>query len=598
MSTSTYTAPHDDGVRMPTAPAGGTPRVSSSRRALRSALTALPVIPALLLLGFAFVWPLGTIIVRSLDAEGRISLSNLTFDNYQALLSNDLLRQITQETIVLAVLATVVTAILAFPTAYLMSRLSRRYAIVLIALVTTPFWVSILVRLFAFTSILGREGVVNDAAGVVGLGPFDLLFNTAATVIGMVAYLLPYMILVLYAAMSSVDTSLMTAAKTMGASGRQAFLHIYLPQVRPAFVSGSMLIFVLGLGFFLTPAILGGPTNLTLPVYIQQQITIFQWGTASASGIALLVVSLVGYALALRIGGAGILAPGGRPVGRGVTAKEPLKPGLWTGVSWVFVVVVLLLLLVPLLIIIPAAFGTTTQIQFPPVGFTTHWFTDVLSDPLWTDALWKSVRVGLGTAVLSVAVALGLARTAAKVNSSAVRTAIMTIAFAPLIVPVVLLGIGVYDVQLKLDLVGTDIGLVLAHTVIAFPLAFIILSNSLSNIDGSLEPAAWSMGASRLRAFWTIVVPNLVPGLIGAFVIAFMTSWDEAVLALFQTGLQKTLPVTIYSFLKSGVSPAVGAVAVMLITPVVLAVIVTLVVGQRRSRRSSSTSSVVPQEAS
>jgi putative spermidine/putrescine transport system permease protein len=137
--------------------------------------------------------------------------------------------------------------------------------------------------------------------------------------------------------------------------------------------------------------------------------------------------------------------------------------------------------------------------------------------------------------------------------------------------------------------------LILAHSVIAFPLAFIILSNSLARLDESVEHAAWSLGASKARTFWTIVVPNLVPGLIGAFVISFMTSWDEAVLALFQTGLDKTLPVAIYSFLKSGVTPAVGAIAVLLIAPVLVAVAATLAVGLRRGRTGSSS---IAQEAS
>lgn len=555
----------------------------------RSLLGLVPALPALGLLVVAFGWPLVTIIVRSLNADGQMSWADgLTFDNYQALVRNELLRQVTIETLRLAFVSTIITAVLAFPTSYLMSRLTRRWALVLIALVTIPFWVSILVRLFAFTAVLGRQGVINNALDVVGLGPYDLLFNTTSTVIGMVAYLLPYMILVLYAAMTSVDTSLITAARTMGATSGQAFKDIYLPQVRPALISGCMLIFVLALGFFLTPAVLGGPRNLTLSVYIQQQITIFQWGNASAAGIALLVVSLIGYIAAIKIGGASILAPGGRPVGRGVVAREPLGFGPGAILAWLCTALVLLILLVPIMIVIPAAFGTTTQVQFPPRGFTTDWFGEVVRDPLWTDAFWKSVRVGLGTAVLSVVAALGLARAGNRATSPLVRALIQTAAFAPLIVPVILLGIGVYDVQIRLELVGTDLGLVIAHTVLAFPLAFIMISNAMSNLDGSLEHAAWSMGASKLRAFWTITVPNLVPALIGGFVISFMTSWDEAVLALFQTGLEKTLPVTIYSLLKSGVTPAVGAVAVLLIVPVVLAVVIGLLISVRPGRKTGA----------
>lgn len=255
---------------------------------------------------------------------------------------------------------------------------------------------------------------------------------------------------------------------------------------------------------------------------------------------------------------------------------------------WICVAVVLAILLLPIAVVIPAAFGTTSQIQFPPQGFTTQWFGEVVADPTWRAAFWKSIRVGLGTAVLAVVAAVGLARFGGRVRQGAIRWLIQATAFAPVIVPVILLAIGVYDVQLRTEMVGTDLGLILAHAVLAFPFAFIVLSNAMSNLDGSLEPAAWSMGASKLRAFWTITMPSLRPALIGAFVISFMTSWDEAVIALFQTGLSKTLPVTIYSLLKSGVSPAVGAVAVLLITPIIVAVVVGLVVSLRRSRAAAS----------
>ncbi|MES0132584.1 ABC transporter permease subunit [Mesorhizobium sp. M0029] len=536
----------------------------------------LPLVPAILLLAVAFVWPISSVLRRSLNRAGQVTTSGgITFENYISLFSNDLLRQIWLETVRLALYATPITVLLAFPTAYLMSRLPRRGGLALLALVTTPFWVSILLRLFALTAILGRKGVVNEFFALFGLGPFDLLFNTRATVIGMVTYLLPYMILVLYGAMTSIDTSLLTAARTMGASGRQTFLHIYLPQVRSAVISGTTLVFVIGLSFFLTPAILGAPNNITLPIYIAQKIKVFEWATASAAGIALLVVSSVGYAIAIKIGGASLLT-GSYAVGRGVAGREPLRLSVGTVVSWIAVGIVLLLLLLPIFIIIPASFGTTSQIQFPPKGFTTGWYAQVLHDPIWVGAFIKTVRVGLGTAVLSVAVALGLARAGIRVQRNWIRTTIQSMAFAPLVVPGILLAVGIYDVQLTLGTVDTDLGLILGHSVSAFPLAFILVSNGMSKLDSSLETAAWSLGAFRFRAFWTILIPNLVPALVAAFVLSFMTSFDEVMVALFLTGLNKTLPIVIYSLVLTGVTPAVGAVAVLLILPVVVGVIGTL----------------------
>lgn len=557
---------------------------ASRRRPLRR-LHLLLLVPPLALVAVSMIWPLVTILIRSFTPDGSLNLGNgLDLANYASILTDGLLRQIAAQTVYLAALATAITVVLAFPTAYLMSRMSRRGATFLLILILIPFWVSILIRLFAFTTILGRQGVINSIAGEFGLGPYPLLFNSTAVVIGMVAYLLPYMILVLYSSMVGIDPSLMTVARTLGSSPRQAFSQIYFPQIRPALISGSLLVFVLGLGFFLTPAILGGPRDLTIPVFIQQQIAVFQWGRASAAGIVLLLVSLGGYMLAIRLSGVSILAPGGRPVGRGIVAREPLEFSLGTVLSWIATVLVLLLLLIPLAVIVPAAFGETTQIRFPPQGFTTDWFASVLRDPVWMNSLAKSFRVGIGTAVLSTAIGLILARVFANTRSSWARSLIQAMAFAPLIIPVILLAIGNYDVQLKLGLVGTDFGLVLAHSIISVPLAFMIISNALNNVDGSLEEAAWSMGVSKTRTFWTIVTPNIVPAITAAALISFMTSWDEAVLALFQTGLDKTLPVTIFAVLKSGVTPAVAAVAVMLIVPVVLGAVIYLIRGLRRQR--------------
>jgi ABC-type spermidine/putrescine transport system permease subunit II len=448
-----------------------------------------------------------------------------------------------------------------------------------------PFWVSIIVRLFAFTTILGQQGLINSAAAYFDLGPFDLLYNSFATIVGMVAYLLPYLILILLSAMMSIDTSLMTAARTMGASERRVFIDIYLPQVRPALLSGALLIFVLSLGFFLTPAILGGPHDLTIPIFIQQQVQIYQWGKASAMGVVLLAVSALGYLLALRIGGKGILTPA-QHGSRGTAAQDPLRATPVTLLCWLALAFVLVILILPLLVVIPTAFSETTTIRFPPVGFTGKWFIEVLTTPQWLDAFFKSIRIGLMTAIVAMLAGLALARVGTQLRSEFWRIAIQVVAISPLIVPVILLAIGIFDVQSRLHLIGSDLGLVLAHGVLCLPLTFLVMANALAFIDLSLEQAAWTMGAGRAHAFRTIVVPNLMPAIVGGLVISFVTSWDETVLALFQTGLDKTLPVTIYSFLKSGITTAVSAVAALVTVPVLLGAVI---LGARAVLKARST---------
>ncbi|GAB7003183.1 ABC transporter permease subunit [Nocardioides sp. AN3] len=567
------------------APLLATRRLGSA--ALRRGAVLAPV--AALCLVF-FVWPLLTVLLRSLDPAGQAHLSDLhlSLAHYREALTDATLRRIIGHTFVIAAWATALTGVLAFPVAYLISRLSRRAGMILLSLVMLQFWVSILVRLFAYTQILGRDGLINRLASTWGHGPYALLFNTPATIIGMIVYLLPYMVLILHAGMSGVDHSLLTAARTLGASPRQAFLRVYLPMVRSSIVTGLLLIFVLSLGFFLTPAVLGGPRDTTVAIYIQQQIDLYQWGTASAIGILLLVVTLIGYVAAVRLGGLAAAAPTGGASSKGTVTAEPLRFSTMSVALWVSAVLVLAALLLPLLVVVAVSFTDTSRLVWPPQGFTVHWYADVLQNPLWTDSIRKSAVVASGVAVASTSAGLVLARTMAALRSATGRTLLLSAVYAPLVVPLILLAIGVYDVQARLGLLGSTVGLVLAHTVIALPFAFAILNNALANIDSSLEPAAWTLGASRQRAFRRAVLPNIVPSVVAALLVSFITSWDEPVIALFQTGLDKTLPVTIFTMLKSGVTPALAAVATMMLVLVVLLMVVSALIGSRRAHRQAA----------
>ena len=200
-----------------------------------------------------------------------------------------------------------------------------------------------------------------------------------------------------------------------------------------------------------------------------------------------------------------------------------------------------------------------------------QWYAEVFTTATWLGPIGQSLVVGAGTGVLSVAIGLVLARLMRSMTSTAGKALISGLAFAPIITPAILLAIGMYDVQLQLGLTGTVGGLILAHTIIAAPLSFALIAAAMNGADRGLEEAAWTLGASRTRAFWVVVVRAILPSVAGAFVIAFVTSWDEVVLALFlQTGPTKTLPVTIYKYLESGIVPTVPAVASLLVTSVVV----------------------------
>ncbi|WP_053383264.1 ABC transporter permease [Leucobacter celer] len=530
-----------------------------------------------------FFWPLLDVVLRSISVDGVMDWGNpqFTLDSYLAVFQDEYLHLVEWRTIVLAVNSTILALLLGFPTAYFISRLPARLAGVVLLLILIPFQVSIVVRLFAVTSILSPNGLVSQASQALGGERFSLLYTQGGTLVGTVMYLLPYMVLILYSGMTGIDHNVLLAARTLGASGIQIFVKVFLPLVRTSILSGALLCFILALSFFIVPAILGGPQEQTVAVYIQQQIDLFQWGIASALGVILLVATLILYIAVLRIGG-GFQAPGVGAQAKGVSAEQRFTWSAGTVFTGAITLVSLAVLLLPVLIVFPLSVGETQTVVFPPRGFTLDWYGQVLTTTTWLDPIVRSALVATLTGLASTALALYLARVVQTAKSERTKLLISGLAFAPIITPAILLAIGIYAVELRLKLAGTIPGLVFAHTLISFPLAFAILNTSLASRGLDLETAAWTMGASRISAFWKVTVRGMIPAILSAFGLAFVTSWDEVVLALFlQTGPVKTLPVTIYQYLQSGIVPTVPAIAALL-TLVVIAVIVIQRITQSR----------------
>jgi putative spermidine/putrescine transport system permease protein len=523
------------------------------------------------------------VVLRSISVDGVMDWGNpqFTLDSYLAVFQDEYLHLVEWRTIVLAVNSTILALLLGFPTAYFISRLPARLAGVVLLLILIPFQVSIVVRLFAVTSILSPNGLVSQASQALGGERFSLLYTQGGTLVGTVMYLLPYMVLILYSGMTGIDHNVLLAARTLGASGIQIFVKVFLPLVRTSILSGALLCFILALSFFIVPAILGGPQEQTVAVYIQQQIDLFQWGIASALGVILLVATLILYIAVLRIGG-GFQAPGVGAQAKGVSAEQRFTWSAGTVFTGAITLVSLAVLLLPVLIVFPLSVGETQTVVFPPRGFTLDWYGQVLTTTTWLDPIVRSALVATLTGLASTALALYLARVVQTAKSERTKLLISGLAFAPIITPAILLAIGIYAVELRLKLAGTIPGLVFAHTLISFPLAFAILNTSLASRGLDLETAAWTMGASRISAFWKVTVRGMIPAILSAFGLAFVTSWDEVVLALFlQTGPVKTLPVTIYQYLQSGIVPTVPAIAALL-TLVVIAVIVIQRITQSR----------------
>ncbi|MCX7362882.1 MAG: ABC transporter permease [Alphaproteobacteria bacterium] len=233
-------------------------------------------------------------------------------------------------------------------------------------------------------------------------------------------------------------------------------------------------------------------------------------------------------------------------------------------------------LMLPLLVVFPISLSSAPYMQFPPPGFSWQWYERYLDDPQWIDATWRSLYVGVATAVLALALGVPLAFSLVRGKFFG-RGILDRIAMAPVIVPTIIVSVAVYGLFAKLKLIGMWYGLVVAHTVLALPFVVLVMVAGLRDFDRGLEQAAEGLGASRLRTLMRVTLPLLRPSLVSAGLLAFITSFDEVVVALFLSGANMTLPKKMFDNILMEIDPTIAAVSVM---QIVLVTIVLVLIGR------------------
>lgn len=257
------------------------------------------VLPLLIMMLISFILPIGLMLARSFTRP------ELTFEHYQNLWEGAVYLRVLGRTFNLAVITTVVCSVLGYPLAYWMRSLSARAQLIAVTLVVLPFWVSILVRTYAWIVVLGNAGVVNRSLQAIGLtsSPIPFLYNELGVTIGTTNVLLPFLVLPLFAAMLKIDDRLLQAAASLGASRRTAFWRVFFPLTVPALAAGAILVFILTFGFYITPAVLGGGRVPMIANVLDALINTFaRWETAAALSTVLLVLTLVCFAFSRRLG--------------------------------------------------------------------------------------------------------------------------------------------------------------------------------------------------------------------------------------------------------------------------------------------------------
>ena len=258
-----------------------------------------------------------------------------------------------------------------------------------------------------------------------------------------------------------------------------------------------------------------------------------------------------------------------------------------TGRLWLYVVggLVMVFLLAPTLVVMPMSFSDSQYLEFPPRVWSLRWYEHYLSSPEWMGSTYTSLKAATLTAL--VATPLGvMAAYGLFVSNLRVARLIFLLLVTPIMVPVILVAIGVFYVYVKLNLVNTILGLVLAHSVLAIPLVLVVVSAGLKTYDMNQEMVARSLGATRLRAFMVITLPQIRFSVITSVLLSFLTSFDEVIVALFISGgPNATITRRMFNALRDQIDPTIASISTILIAVSCTLLVLAQLFGKSKSER-------------
>ncbi|MGE6920352.1 ABC transporter permease subunit [Achromobacter kerstersii] len=561
-------------------------RMSPGRRHF---LMAAPLVVLLLVL---LIYPVGQLLLLSVVGDQGFTLSQ-----YHRLFESSVYVNVLLITLKISLWTTFFAVVAGYPVAYLISSLSAKRKTSLLFWVLLSFWTSFLVRTFAWVVLLGRNGVVNQLLQALGIldAPANLLYNFGSVLVGMVHALMPLAVLTMLSVMENIDRNLPRAASTLGARPGTAFWKIYFPLSMPGVAAAAIMVFVTAIGFFITPALLGGrkETMITQIIIDQVQQTM-NWEFAGAVSVLLLVVVLVVFAiydkvlgLSTMTGGAStrVRASGKESLSRragdavltvlanvsdalfALLPKRMRRSVSGTGQSrtlWWIVLGVLAFLSAPAFLMIPLSFDSGSGLTWPPKGFSLQWYEQMFTSPVWMQAITRSLIVGVGTGLLAMLIGTPAAFLLVRANMRG-KSAMLAFVLSPIVVPRMIIAVGMFYFFARVGLVGSTIGLILAHTVVAVPYVVITMMAVLRNYDTRLDLAAQSLGAGPWATLRFVTFPILGAGLMSSFLFAFATSFDELTIALFASGgLNATLPKQFWDEVTLQISPVIAAVSTCL----------------------------------
>lgn len=568
-------------------------------------------------LGAIFFIPLTLLVVFSfwVNVPGGQYEVGFTLENYIRFLTSSLYMGQLWLTIEISLVTAIISLLLGYPMAYYLARMNRPWLrSVLIITIISSLWVTYVIRAYAWQVILASGGILSSAGVRLGLLAEPQAFYPGywGMIVGMVYVFLPFMILTLYSSIRNIDGELLEASKNLGAGPVRTFRRVTLPLSRSGVVSGTALVFILALGSYVIPRLLGGASERTLPVLIEQQIMQeSNYPFAAAMSIGLIVVVLAFLWMLVKFTNATTASLGGneavtdgegsdveiprsddaagrllKTVGSvaertGVTRLLRGAASILSGIATTFrartreriirvsflsyVAAVTLFIAAPLAIITAVSFTPEQFLTFPPGGFSLQWYVVFFTDPSWLSAFGNSVFIAAAAAVVSTSIGGTLAFALDRFDYRFAGV-FGTLGVLPILVPPVIIAVAFLVFFLQIGLTGSRLGIVIAHGIFYSPFPFILITQGLSEIDRTYEEAAMNLGSSPIRTIRTVTYPLLRANVISGALFTFILSLNEYIIAwLLSLFLVDTIPIQIFNQLRYSYPPTIAAASVVFI---------------------------------
>ena len=535
-----------------------------------------------------FVWmvlftvvPLFIVVYYAMtDAEGNFTLNNLTsISGYGSVFARSLL---------LALIATVICLVIAFPVGYFLSRLRVNKQHIMLMLVMLPMWMNFLLRTYAWMGLLSVNGPVNTLLGFIGLGPYTMLNTSGAVVLGMVYNYVPYMILPLYTSMTKIDQSLVEAAQDLGANTTKTLVRVLIPMSVPGISTGITMVFVPAVSTFVISRMLGGGSNLLIGDLIEMQFlgNSYNLNVGSAMSLVLMIIVLLCMSFTSSFDEDEI---GGRVL---------MKTKHLRLMQRVYIILFFCFMYLPIAYMIVFSFNQSKGYSLF-TGFTFKWYRSLFTNASILHALWVSVEVAVLSAiiatVLGTAASLGIASMSRKS-----RLLVTNITYIPVVNPEIITGISLMLLFVAYQRFATQSAwlpdnimglptLLIAHIAFNVPYVIFNVSPKLKQLDIKLYEAALDLGCDPRQAFFKVILPEISPAILSAFLICLTYSIDDFMISYFNCGTVETLPIAIYSMTRKKVSPEIYALSTIMFVVILSVILVSNAMESRSYRRDQKT---------